>query len=259
MAVIYTEIFSQSLMRTVPFCALIPVEAGAPDAAGKSPSPPAESPFKTLYLLHGLYGSHTDWLTLTAIRRYAAEKRIAVIMPAGENSFYRDGTLPGRRYGSFIGEELVTLTRRLFPLSPKQADTVIAGLSMGGAGAVHTACLYPHTFSAAAGLSSAFLRAAHLSNSHPVFTPKWAQHIFGSTESMEAAYKHTVQSLTASADTVPYLYLECGTEDFLLDANRDFVRFLNGLGIPHEYGERNGGHDWLFWDIGIKKIIDRFF
>ena len=95
MALIYTEVFAQSFMRPVSLCAIIPAEESAPDASGQRPQAQETKPLKTLYLLHGLYGCHTDWLTLTNIRRYATEKHIAVIMPAAEMRFISTVNFPG--------------------------------------------------------------------------------------------------------------------------------------------------------------------
>ena len=111
MALVYTEVFAQSFMRPVSLCAIIPAEESAPDASGQRPQAQESRPLKTLYLLHGLYGCHTDWITLTNIRRYATEKHIAVIMPAAENAFYIDGKLPGQRV--YIRRTLEP--RRAFP------------------------------------------------------------------------------------------------------------------------------------------------
>ena len=261
MALVYTEVFAQSFMRPVSLCAIIPAEESAPDASGQRPQAQESRPLKTLYLLHGLYGCHTDWLTLTNIRRYATEKHIAVIMPAAENAFYIDGKLPGQQYGAFVGDELIQLTRRLFHLSAKREDTVIAGLSMGGAGAIRAACLYPQNFGAAAGISSAFLTREQLSPEHPVFTPEWAEGIFGSIENMESEYKNAVLKMKKSVQgkAYPQISLECGTSDGFIGINRDFHRFLQEQGIEHYYEESPGGHEWPLWDSGIKKIINRFF
>ena len=261
MALVYTEVFTQSFMRPVSLCAIIPAEDSAPDAFGQRPPAQENRPFKTLYLLHGLYGCHTDWLTLTNIRRYAAEKHIAVIMPAAENAFYIDGKLPGQQYGAFVGDELIRLTRRLFPLSAERKDTVIAGLSMGGAGAIRAACLYPQNFGAAAGISSAFLTREQLSPDHPVFTPAWAEGIFGSIENMEREYQNAVLAMKKSVPNgaYPRLSLECGTSDGFIGVNRGFHRFLQENGVEHYYEESPGGHEWPLWDSGIKKVITRFF
>ena len=261
MALVYTEVFAQSFMRPVSLCAVIPAEDSAPDASGKKLQAQENRPLKTLYLLHRLYGCHSDWLTLTNIRRYATEKHIAVIMPSAENAFYIDGKLPGQQYGAFVGDELIRLTRRLFHLSVEGVDTVIAGLSMGGAGAIRTACLYPQNFGVAAGISSAFLTREQLSPEHPVFTPEWAAGIFGSIENMESEYKNAVHKMkhAVSEGEYPRLSLECGTSDSLIGVNRDSHRFLLENDIEHYYEETAGGHEWPLWDSGIKKVINRFF
>ena len=179
-------------------------------------------------------------------------------MPGGENRVYIDGALPNERYGIYVGEELVNASRALFNLSERREDTFIAGLSMGGAGAIRSACLYPATFSAAAGLSSAFLSSVHLAANNPSFSQQWAESVFGSVENMEHTYKNAAKSLQEGTkrELYPRLYLGCGTEDFLIEANRDFHRFLCENGIEHRYEESPGIHDWNFWDAGIKKVID---
>ncbi|MCI9552974.1 MAG: hypothetical protein HFE94_05505 [Acutalibacter sp.] len=97
-----------------------------------------QAPYPTLYLLHGLTENSSAWLQNTRIKMWAEEKGLAVVMPSGENSFYldisvKDGGLGD--FGAYIGEELVKVTREMFPLSHKREETYIAGLSMGGYGA----------------------------------------------------------------------------------------------------------------------------
>jgi enterochelin esterase-like enzyme len=57
------------------------------------------------------------------------------------------------------------------------------------------------------------------------------------------------------AGLLPRLLLDCGTEDFLIDANRRFHRELNHLRVPHEYREFPGGHVWDYWDEHIQSAI----
>ena len=68
--------------------------------------------------------------------RFANERGLCVVMPSGENMFYVDQEHTHNHYSQFIGEELVEMTRAMFPLSHKKEDTFIAGLSMGGYGAI---------------------------------------------------------------------------------------------------------------------------
>ena len=151
MALLQVNFVSSSLKRTVPIQVILPVDKIFGDA--DSNADPA--PFKTLYLLHGLLGNYTDWVSNTRIQQWAEAKNLAVVMPSGDNSFYIDQLTPNNDYGNFIGKELVEITRKMFPLSRKREDTFIAGLSMGGYGAIRNGLTYGETFSHIAGLSSA--------------------------------------------------------------------------------------------------------
>ena len=146
MAFLQVNLFSESLMRTVNVNVILP--------ADNVPAPDAEE-YKTLYLLHGIFGSQNDWITGTNVQRWALEKNLAVVMPAGENMFYLDQEDTHALYGQFIGRELPALMRRMFRLSPRREDSFIAGLSMGGYGALRNGLKYADQFGAIAGLSSA--------------------------------------------------------------------------------------------------------
>ena len=118
MALLQCTFFSQALMRTVPIQVVLPTDkALGPNA------PAPKGPFPTLYLLHGIFGDQTDWVCGTRIQAWATERNLAVVMPAGENSFYVDNKKASALYGTFIGKELVDFTRRTFPLSTKREDS----------------------------------------------------------------------------------------------------------------------------------------
>ena len=153
MALIQVNYSSKALFRTVPMNVILPADRFDADTDwylnGK------ERKYKTLYLLHGLLGNYTDWVSQTRIQKWAEERNLAVVMPSGDNSFYFKSRTPWNDYETFIGEELVEITRRMFPLSEKREDTFIAGLSMGGFGALRNGIVYSGTFSHVIGLSSA--------------------------------------------------------------------------------------------------------
>ena len=86
--------------------------------------------------MHGIYGGEYDWLTSTRLFKWAKDRNLAVILPAGENSFYSDQAATHNYFGRFIGEELVQFTRTMFRLSDRREDTFVGGLSMGAMGAV---------------------------------------------------------------------------------------------------------------------------
>ena len=147
------QYFSVVLKRQVTFSVVLPVDVFTPQ--GKIEY--IDGPFPTMYLLHGFSGNHMDWLYNGHIMELAAMRRIAFVMPNGENSFYLDNPRSDQAYSEFIGKELVDVTRRLFPLSHKREETYIGGLSMGGFGALRNGLYYNDVFGAAAALSSALI------------------------------------------------------------------------------------------------------
>ena len=150
MAIFHAEFFSKCLMRLVDVDICLPIE-------DLVESQPQEGPFPTLYLLHGYTGRSEDWLHGSCIAELSRQYGIAVVMPSGENSFYEDDTEAGFLYSTFVGQELVELTRAAFPLCRDREHTWMAGLSMGGFGTLLNACKFSETFSAAACFSSAFI------------------------------------------------------------------------------------------------------
>ncbi len=145
MALIHVNYLSKALFREVPVNVILPIDRF--DSDENEYLIKGDVKFKTLYLLHGLLGNYTDWVNQTRILKWAEEKNLAVVMPSGDNSFYFRSRTPWNDYETFIGEELVNMTRKMFPLSDKREDTFIAGLSMGGYGALRNGIVYSDTFS----------------------------------------------------------------------------------------------------------------
>jgi S-formylglutathione hydrolase FrmB len=152
MALIQVNYFSNALVRIVPVNVVLPVDKV--DSKRHCYAFPQE-PFKTLYLLHGMFGNYMDWITNTRVQRWAEERNLAVVMPSGDNMYYVDSLLALNDCGSFVGEELPQVMRAMFPLSCRREDTFIAGLSMGGFGALRNGFKYAETFGRIAALSSA--------------------------------------------------------------------------------------------------------
>ena len=257
MAIIEVNFISKCLMRVVTFNAIIPVDKFGPQAENAE-----QKPLKTLYLLHGIFGNYTDWVNGTRIQAWAEANDLAVIMPSGENRFYLDDEKSGELYGEFIGKELVEFTRKLFPLSDKREDTFIAGLSMGGYGAIRNGLKYAENFGCVIGLSAALVHDTwkDADNSAPIFTFRrnYYEAIFGEYDKVKGSDKDPkalLLKLKEEGRPVPKMYLCCGTEDGLVTANRDFRDFLNENGVDLTYVEGPGKHDWDFWDAHIAAIL----
>ena len=214
--------------------------------------------YKTLYLLHGLSGDHTNWLRKTSIERYANEYGIAVVMPDVGRSWYTD-TAYGEKYFTFVAEELPAVCRSYFKgMSDKREDNYIAGLSMGGYGALKLGLNSSDTFSKVVSLSGgldvdALVQERMLSNGEyweNVFGP--ADKIAGSENDLFAS----AERLKASGKALPDVYMWCGTEDFLYDQNVRMRDHLNNLGYNLTYTECPGDHQWKYWDEHIQKGIE---
>ena len=250
MAVIQLQYLSRALFRTVPVSVYLPVDRLSLEGYRMAPG----ERFKTLYLLHGLLGDHTDWLVNTRLRRYAEEKNLAVVMPSGDNSFYVNGVVPNNDYGVFIGRELVEITRKMFPLSDRREDTFIAGLSMGGFGALRNGIVYADTFGYIAGLSS----AVHILEEDPE-NVRGEHLVFGDRAAARASDKNPYIALRHRLSTggeLPEFYMACGLSDSLMDANRRLRDELLRAGAHVTWDEQPGGHDWDFWDMEIQKVLD---
>ena len=251
MALIQMNYVSNALLRTVPVQVILPVDKLSPD--GKLPAP---KKYKTLYLLNGMLGNYTDWVSGTRIQRWAEERDLAVVMPSGDNSFYVDRPADNNNYGDFIGRELVEITRRMFPLSDRKEDTFIGGLSMGGFGAVRNGLKYHDTFGAVIGLSSAM----HVFEDREGAEARrpFAEALFGDMALAAASDKNPrvlVEALAGRKD-LPKMYLACGTEDDLLPASRLYRGLLTEAGFDVTYFEGPGGHNWDFWDDQIKRVLE---
>lgn len=212
---------------------------------------------KTVYLLHGLSDNHTCWERFTSAERYARENNIALIMPCADRSFYTD-MCHGRKYYTFISDEIVKYTRQLFKLSTKREDTFIAGLSMGGYGAFKIALKNPYVFSAAASFSGVLDI-----NNRFINEKFWEEEkflVFGDVKTLENSgenLKYILDNFDSNAPK-PRLYQACGTEDFLYGDNQNFREWIKDKGFTHKYFEGPGTHDWAFWDAQIKEAIEFF-
>ncbi len=259
MAYLQMSVLSQSLMRTVPVNVILPVDKMVfPGMAQRE-----EKPYKTLYLLHGVLGSHVDWVNGTNIQRWAEEKDLAVVMPAGENMCYVDQEAAHNYYGEFIGKELVELTRKMFPLSHRREDTYIAGLSMGGFGAMRNGLKYHETFGCIAGLSVADIidDLPLRTDDAPLFFERrsYAESVFGDLAKVAESDKNPrwiAAKLAEEKAQLPEIYIACGLSDSLLPNNRKLQACLKDLGYNVTYEEAPGAHEWDFWNCYIQKVLE---
>ncbi len=212
-----------------------------------------------LWLLHGRSDDHTIWMRRTSIERYVSELGIAVVMPAANVSFYHN-MADGAAYGDFFEEELPRVARSFFPLSDQREDNFIAGLSMGGYGAMRVALEHPERYAFAASLSGA-LDAVAFGRSTDPGRVAWMKLVFGDRydqlEGTRADLFALLKAAQAKGVDLPELFACCGGEDFLLEHSRGFARTCGELGLDLEYLENEGSHEWGYWDRMIQDVLKR--
>jgi len=151
MALIHLNFFSEALGVSSSVDIIMPQPTSGKEIGLETNSNDDDLP-PCLYLLHGLSDDHTIWQRRTSIERYAAAKGIAVVMPCVNRSFYADMAY-GPNYWTYVSEELPKIIHSMFKISKDPKRTFVAGLSMGGYGAMKMALRNPEKFAAAASLS----------------------------------------------------------------------------------------------------------
>lgn len=210
----------------------------------------AAEKYKCLYLLHGLSDNQTIWLRRTSIERYAQEYGICVVMPFGDRSFYTDMKFGGKYY-TYIAKELPRVIREFFNVSKKREDNYIAGLSMGGYGALKIGMRECETFCAAAGLSS----VADIEREKEMWKQD-AVNIFGldmKVPDEDDLFK--IAEKCSENPLKPRIYMGCGTEDFLYGDNIRLKEKFESLNFDYKYRESPGAHSWDFWDEYIQYVL----
>lgn len=211
---------------------------------------------KVLYLLHGLSDNGSAWQRYTAIETIAQDYGLVVVMPSIGRSFYTD-QLNGQQYYTYLMEELPHYLKQVFGLDPKREDTLIAGNSMGGFGAFKAAFNAPERFVAAASFSGALSLAILSLNPNEPRRHEF-EFVFGDLDKLEGSEHDSMvwlQKAGQHPDKLPKLYMACGKQDDLFPLNRMFYDAAQSYGVPIEYVEEDGRHDWPFWDRHIRRFL----
>ncbi|KAF0093038.1 MAG: esterase superfamily [Puniceicoccaceae bacterium 5H] len=251
MAFLQVNFYSEVLQMASSLNVILPERArGQIGLEGKAKS----GPHPTLYLLHGLSDDQTIWMRRTSIERYVSPLGLAVIMPNVHRSFYTD-MVAGPDYWTYVSEEVPAVAREFFNLSDRRKDNYVAGLSMGGYGAFKMGLRNPERWNAAVSLSGALDVTRTLEG-------QWKQEmalVFGHMDQLTGSKNdlfHLMSEAARKGIDLPRLWACCGTNDFLLDSNRQFMQRAKDLKIPVEYTETDGYyHEWGYWDKMIQPAL----
>ncbi len=245
---------SDLMARSIPYRVLLP--EGYEDAAQK------DRKYPVAYLLHGLTGNYKNWTDFTKLAKSRFGREFIIVMPDGENGWYSDSvSTPNGKYESYIIKELIPGVEAKYRARTDRNGRVIAGLSMGGYGAMKFGIKYPEMFVVAGSFSGALDAAKYDPSTMAGFriAADTIRAAFGEMDN-ESRKANDIFGLVKRMDTeakkkLPFLYLDCGTEDFLLKQNQDFAKQLLESKIPHEFRQLPGVHDFRFWNTQVEQFM----
>ena len=209
---------------------------------------------KVLYLLHGLSDDCSSWLRYSRIDKYCMDTGLVAVMPSADRSMYCDN-VNGQNYFSYIADELPEYLSEVFGLSRAKEDNFIAGLSMGGMGAMKIALTYPERYAAVGSFSGVLdLRpmAAMVNDDMKREFPFLVSEI----PNIDSSPLNPTFLLDAHRDKDLKIYVACGYQDNMYIPNCLFCERIEEIGIEAKVTFENGKHDWDFWERHIPLFID---
>jgi S-formylglutathione hydrolase FrmB len=226
--------------------------------------PSARPRWPVLYLLHGCCGDYRSWTRFTDIARWSSLRSVLVVMPEGGDVGFYSNWRHGPRWQDFHLRELPALLARRYGAGPARA---IAGLSMGGLGAIDYAARRPHLFRAAASFSGAL---------HPLEAPRYWLGLFTAYTGDPGAVwgdpdrdrdvwrRHDPTTLVRSLAGIR-VFVSAGTghgrerdptEAEVGAETRAFVRRARTLRIPvHADLYPGGTHSWPYWQRELRRAL----
>lgn len=219
------------------------------------------SPYPVLYLLHGGGGHFRDWLTLPPdkmlVKNLADQYNLIIVMPEGETfGWYLNSPVNKEsQFESYIIDEVIGKIDKTFRTVKDRKGRVITGLSMGGHGALYLSARHPDLFCAAGSMSGAVDLNWTNWRIQPDFLTRVKQgfqNLIGDTTNMALYAPYSVVNM---ADKMRInnvrLIIDCGVDDFLVEANRELHHRLVYNHTPHDYTEHPGAHTWDYWQNSL--------
>ena len=222
------------------------------------------SRYPVLYLLHGFGDDQSAWSYMTNVSSFGAQHRVIIVMPDAAKSWYVNAANdPKARFEEYVVKDLVGYVDSHFRTLPLPRARAVAGLSMGGYGAMFLGLDNYKKFSAIGSFSGALnfaedpINRGKTQQERDATDREWVR-VFGAKGSPD----RTARDNFALVDKVPIadmplLFITCGGEDFLIDGNRKFVALLASKRVPYEYREISPReHTWDFWDDSLRVFLD---
>lgn len=241
MAHIGLDFFSAQVSKTVHAEIILPME---------QVNYQAEAPYKTVYWLPGFSNNARDIMAMCHFRESSQQMNYALVIIDADNSFFVDR--PMANYSRLVGEELVTVTRELFPLSKQREDTILAGNSMGGYGTLYNGLRYPNTFGKLVVLCPGldFYQIVNTETGENMFQRTFLDEIFGSENNYATTALNPIKALKdacAAGANLPEIFYGIGRQDNVVGASNVQLReAFERLHVPVQQVFVEGGHDMVF-------------
>lgn len=212
--------------------------------------------YPVLYLLHGIWGHFSDWDTESNLATYAGNLDLIIVMADAGNSWYvNSATVPRHKFEDYVAKDLIAYIDANYRTIRERSGRAIAGLSMGGYGALKFGLKYPDMFAFAGSMSGALNAPGDLDTRQVLFRKNLLA-VFGPPGSATRK-ENDVYGLLKQADPakLSYIYIACGKEDPFVEVNRSFVAQLDAQHVAHEYHESFGSHTWNYWDNAVREML----
>ncbi len=251
MAYIQADIAVNEISRTLPVHLYFPTDL------------PAEIGNRVngvITLLHGLSGTSMHWMTMSAVCRYAADNGYILVAPNADNSFYAD-MVYGAPFYTALTQYLPAQLEKIFHIPTAREINFLAGLSMGGYGALQIGLKNPHRFAAIGSFSGVVDLAWTLERHNDPYVRPIMQNILGPETHLPDEYNLFRLAEKAAAlpkEQRPRLFCTCGQQDPLFEIyqqNCRFAKHVQTLPLDFQFQTWDGVHEWNFWDRSLAEFI----
>ncbi len=224
----------------------------------------SERSYPVVYLLHGYSDDETGWVQFGEVDKMA-DREIAngnfassiIVMPDGKVTWYVNSFDGSDRWEDMFVDEFIPFIEKEYRARPKKEFRAIAGLSMGGYGALVLAMHHTDLFSTAVALSAGVITDEQIINS-TAFDHYFGKIFYNTKPENEVSEHwkansplHLVESVELDKLKSVRFYMDCGDDDFLSEGNMLLHIKMKNVGIPHEFRVRDGSHSWGYWRAGL--------
>lgn len=223
--------------------------------------------YPVLYLLHGMWGNNADWTgrghvqdVLDRLTASGEACEMIIVTPdagGGDPEIFQNGyfDMPEWKYETFFFTEFLPFVEKKYRIESGRAHRAVAGLSMGGGGAVSYGQRHPDLFCAVYAMSALMdipeQGAARFDNPDG----KLARLTRSVIERSCVKYVRESDEKCKGQLRLLSWFVDCGDDDFLLDRNIEFFQAMREAGIPCQFRVRDGGHDWEYWHSALYQCL----